>query len=694
MCILCAGAKFSRRIVAMLPWLIIPFVIVWAFSQFLPPGYRFEITSTRLACVGVLLSSLFWYEFVVPNLSQWRDRRAILLRERQRIEAQKAARWRKEATKHCRNCHSPYRDQTPQASGKYMCTNCGHASKKPELHVPGDPRPRDLKLIDHSTCWRSLWEELDKQRFFHLVHRWVELAGKLLAWLWKKFCRQDGSRDGSQGRQQNAKEIDETEEKRGRARRKAEEKRLARLEREKKEEEERRDREEFKRLVDERSKLRAELLEAENASKREAAAERERELRRDREAEKKRQEKTKASPKEKELASDKSVGGSSPGSSTEEARTRIEKVGYFGRRRGYSYCSDYRNSRASSSSGGTPLGKHQNLSSTKIRTNAPAKSTSAAPPKEVAPPGTSMSWSKALCGAANTKVEACSASSEAFPKPLANGGSFFSKSAAAATTTSSKPQPLSPEITAAPPCQEASGSTPVSTDPIYFPGTAPVLPPISAPQHNTLTSEPVASSTSLFSSFFPSTTVLPPPTSIDATYSVMSPTLLSPVSRSVSSDFAWPGPFSQKTVRDPCIQLPEDICLSPSLDTSSWLPQYDYEVDNVPPEFLDCITRDIMVDPVTTADGHSYDRSTIKAWLKEHKTSPITGIELPPAPPPDNVDRTLRPNHVLRSQILDYNERKARERASRDGWPVTSLPNQQHQISCGLFISPGLHSMW
>ena len=36
----------------------------------------------------------------------------------------------------------------------------------------------------------------------------------------------------------------------------------------------------------------------------------------------------------------------------------------------------------------------------------------------------------------------------------------------------------------------------------------------------------------------------------------------------------------------------------------------------IPAEFVDCITYSIMQDPVITADGHSYERSAIEAWLK------------------------------------------------------------------------------
>lgn len=46
-------------------------------------------------------------------------------------------------------------------------------------------------------------------------------------------------------------------------------------------------------------------------------------------------------------------------------------------------------------------------------------------------------------------------------------------------------------------------------------------------------------------------------------------------------------------------------------------------------------------DPVTTCDGHSYDRLAIEAWLaRGHKRSPMTGSEL--------QTRRLYPNVALK----------------------------------------------
>ena len=53
---------------------------------------------------------------------------------------------------------------------------------------------------------------------------------------------------------------------------------------------------------------------------------------------------------------------------------------------------------------------------------------------------------------------------------------------------------------------------------------------------------------------------------------------------------------------------------------------------------------EVMVDPVITWDGHTYEHTAITRWLAEHSTSPITGQTLP--------DFTLRPNHSMRSQII------------------------------------------
>lgn len=60
-------------------------------------------------------------------------------------------------------------------------------------------------------------------------------------------------------------------------------------------------------------------------------------------------------------------------------------------------------------------------------------------------------------------------------------------------------------------------------------------------------------------------------------------------------------------------------------------------------------------DPVTTCDGHSYDRAAIEAWLSRgHKRSPMTGSEL--------LTKRLYPNVTLKqlaAHLLPVTEEEA-----------------------------------
>ena len=52
---------------------------------------------------------------------------------------------------------------------------------------------------------------------------------------------------------------------------------------------------------------------------------------------------------------------------------------------------------------------------------------------------------------------------------------------------------------------------------------------------------------------------------------------------------------------------------------------------------------------ITQADGHSYERASIAAWLEGHDTSPKTNEVL--------AHRGLTPNHNLRGQIREFQDR-------------------------------------
>lgn len=67
----------------------------------------------------------------------------------------------------------------------------------------------------------------------------------------------------------------------------------------------------------------------------------------------------------------------------------------------------------------------------------------------------------------------------------------------------------------------------------------------------------------------------------------------------------------------------------------------------VPPQFFCPISQELMVDPVSTVDGHVYDRINIQRWFNTGKmTSPVTGQAL--------TSTALTPNHPLRQMIEAY----------------------------------------
>jgi hypothetical protein len=73
---------------------------------------------------------------------------------------------------------------------------------------------------------------------------------------------------------------------------------------------------------------------------------------------------------------------------------------------------------------------------------------------------------------------------------------------------------------------------------------------------------------------------------------------------------------------------------------------YKLKID-FPNEFLCPITGEIMVDPVTTSGGHTYDWSAISSWFRRGKnTDPKTRLEL--------NNNILYPNHALRSAIRNF----------------------------------------
>uniref|UniRef100_A0A1D1ZDS6 Stress response protein nst1 n=1 Tax=Anthurium amnicola TaxID=1678845 RepID=A0A1D1ZDS6_9ARAE len=321
MCVICVLRRWSRRVIGVLPWLLIPLVGLWALSQLLPLGFQFEITSPRLACVVVLLGTLFWYEVLLPQLSVYQARRSARIRERQQEQAVELQKLRKTATRRCRNCFTPYREQKP-GGGKFTCSYCGHVSKRPVLDLPLTPGGSG---IISNLIWNNSWlcsqdssaESMGspaqtvsrnwvmggegkcltvKSYSEPAVFNWNLLSSfsSCVSWFSERIRRLSSCvEDCYSGTEHNGlskagEKLGSYQESKGeKARRKAEEKRLARLEKEMLEEEEKKQREDVAKLIEERRKIRDEKLESEKERLKGLASDGERDGRK--ESEKRRQ---------------------------------------------------------------------------------------------------------------------------------------------------------------------------------------------------------------------------------------------------------------------------------------------------------------------------------------------------------------------------------------------------------------------
>jgi len=71
------------------------------------------------------------------------------------------------------------------------------------------------------------------------------------------------------------------------------------------------------------------------------------------------------------------------------------------------------------------------------------------------------------------------------------------------------------------------------------------------------------------------------------------------------------------------------------------------EIDVTPPNHFFCpILQEVMDEPYVAADGFTYEYRTIKTWLENNNTSPMTNLSL--------SHKYLVPNHSLRSAILEW----------------------------------------
>lgn len=72
--------------------------------------------------------------------------------------------------------------------------------------------------------------------------------------------------------------------------------------------------------------------------------------------------------------------------------------------------------------------------------------------------------------------------------------------------------------------------------------------------------------------------------------------------------------------------------------------------EDIPREFICPITQTIMVDPVLSSDGYSYEREAIEAWLRNDETSPMTQRPI--------RDKSLTSNTTFRNLIKSWGQYK------------------------------------
>eukprot|EP00936_MAST-01D_sp_MAST-1D-sp1_P000319 g319.t1 len=89
---------------------------------------------------------------------------------------------------------------------------------------------------------------------------------------------------------------------------------------------------------------------------------------------------------------------------------------------------------------------------------------------------------------------------------------------------------------------------------------------------------------------------------------------------------------------------------------------------DVPPSLLCPITKELMQDPVVAADGHTYERDAIQAWIQQQGqrghgrvNSPMTGAPL--------QSTELTPNHSLKSAIADFAQHRPAPAPAAPGAP-------------------------
>jgi len=99
--------------------------------------------------------------------------------------------------------------------------------------------------------------------------------------------------------------------------------------------------------------------------------------------------------------------------------------------------------------------------------------------------------------------------------------------------------------------------------------------------------------------------------------------------------------------------IPPTTVAPSSLNLSAWQPTTGATLSSpsslhgVPSEYICPLSHDIMVDPVMTTNGQTYERAFIQEWLRLHDTDPLTNEVI--------MMSVLTPNWALKSLIDRFN---------------------------------------
>ena len=84
--------------------------------------------------------------------------------------------------------------------------------------------------------------------------------------------------------------------------------------------------------------------------------------------------------------------------------------------------------------------------------------------------------------------------------------------------------------------------------------------------------------------------------------------------------------------------------------------QEEDDLGEIPDEYLDPVTAELMVDPVRLPSGHHMDRATITRHLLSDETDPFSRARCTP--------EMLVPNEELKNEIVAWKARRMQEAAA------------------------------